>query len=213
MSFRDLADNTTRDEFAEATIAILAMTLVAHLRWGLAFASPGTEFSSFSNVVREWFFAVDGYIVFHREHRRQSMVVVGGGDDHGIEFLPHLIEHLTVIGEDSSFTRIAVVRLQIALYFVVLLFVGIDNRGDIILGLSNQPVEMFHRPPAAANDCTVQLLARAVSGQDVRNRKQLASGESANSCSGAFDKGATVKRRIHKIKRECIFSPVCSSKQ
>ena len=95
----DLADDPAPHELAEAAITLAAMPLVAHLRRHLVLVRQLAEAAGLGNIVAERLLAIDALAQLHGDQRRRGMVMVGRGDENGVDLLVQLVEHAAVIGE------------------------------------------------------------------------------------------------------------------
>ncbi len=85
------------------------MALVAHLRGDFVLGGHFGQLPRLGDVVAQRLLAVDALAQLHGDHRRQGVMMVGGGDEHGVDLLAELVEHLAVIvealGLDAAFAR------------------------------------------------------------------------------------------------------------
>lgn len=96
--FEDFTDGAAPDHFAESAGFFGGGALVAHLGGDALFAGVIGDLSGFPDGVGEWFFAIDVFAVVEGGHRGEGVMVVGGGDEDGIDFL-HFLEHEAVVLE------------------------------------------------------------------------------------------------------------------
>mgnify|MGYP006189346787 CR=1 FL=1 len=73
------------------------MRLIAHLRFDACRLSHLRQLPSFPNTVRQRLLAVNVLAQLHRGHGLHEVHVVRRADDHGVDVLPFLIEHLAEI--------------------------------------------------------------------------------------------------------------------
>ena len=135
MRLGDLADDSAPHELAQASITVVAMPLVAHLRGDLVLVRHFAELAGLGDVVAERFLAVDALAQLHGDHRRGGMMVVGRGDEHGVDLLVQLVEHAAVIveGLDLAVAALAAERL---LETFKLLVVHVDQGHEMFAGRS-----------------------------------------------------------------------------
>jgi hypothetical protein len=106
MGFGDIAHNAAPHKLAQSTVAILAMSLVAHLSRGFATLRHLNQLPAFSDVVRQRFLAVNRPVQIHRQHGSRSMMMIGRSNEHGVNLLADLVVHSPVISKYLSFLRI-----------------------------------------------------------------------------------------------------------
>jgi hypothetical protein len=69
---------------------------------------------------------------------------------------------------------------------------------QVVLALGDHPVNVTAQAAAPAADLDdVELVASALGGEEVGDRKDASSGDSTSGQRGALEEGATVKCRIH----------------
>ena len=128
------------------------MSLVSELRHDFVLLRRTHQLPNFFHGMRQWFLAINMFAAPHRLHRNQSVRVIRRANHHPIDFLPHLIEHHSIVGESLC---IGVFRKLLG--GVVL--IHITQSDNVVAQLRN----FAHIRPALAanaNSSDVQFLAR-----------------------------------------------------
>ena len=116
------------------------------------------------------------------------MVVIGRGDEHGVDLLADLVEHLPVVGEGLKLVGL-----------VLLLFVGerLADHGEAFLAgiddgdevLAQHRFDVRHAASARADDDAAEFVAGIGGVEDVEAR----GGESASRQGGLLEETTTVQ--------------------
>src|SRR5260370_41327460 len=127
-------------------------------------------------------------------------MVVGRGDEHGVNALADLVEHDAVVGEDLEPGRVLAMVFQELFHFRLPFLIRVHDGHEIILALGDQPIEVSTRPATSATDLdAIELLARLVSEEKVRAGRKGRSGKSACRQRGLFKEGTAAG--VHFYKR------------
>ena len=98
MRLADFANDPAPHQFNGPAQPSLGGTLIAHLRDHLAVARGGLAHDPrFVDRARQRLLTINVFAQFHRRHCGDGVRVVGSRDQHGIDPLFHLIEHLAEI--------------------------------------------------------------------------------------------------------------------
>jgi hypothetical protein len=76
------------------------MALGAHLRGHFAFGRHCAHGPRLADVVADRLFAIDIDPEFHRDQRRQGVMMIRRGDEHRVNLTVKLVKHLPVIREN-----------------------------------------------------------------------------------------------------------------
>jgi hypothetical protein len=125
------------------------MALVAHLRRDLGFRRHGAHGSSLGDVMTDRFLAINILAELHGDHGRQGMLMIGRGNEHGVDFLADLVKHSAVIGEGLDFRGIDSFALHPFFHREMTVLIDVHH-GDNILVESGG--EVRRNAPAAATD-------------------------------------------------------------
>ena len=99
MDFRDLADHTAPDQLDDAAAVVAGVALVAHLgdQVGVLFRQREQP-SAFLDGVGQGFLHIDVDAALHRHAGGHGVVVIGRGDEDGVDVLLR-VEHPAIVGE------------------------------------------------------------------------------------------------------------------
>ena len=92
--FSHVADVAVPDDFRRLPRAFVGITLVAHLRGHLVFRGRLAQLTRFPDRPHQRLLHVNMLAAFHTPHGRRGMHVIRYGDDHRIDVLAFLIQHL-----------------------------------------------------------------------------------------------------------------------
>ena len=104
----DVADRAGPDALHQPPVAFAAMSLVAHLRGDLVLLGGLGQLAAFGDVVGQRLLREGGQAALDGPDRRRGMMVVRRGDQHHVEFLVQLVEHLAIVVIDLGFGLVAV---------------------------------------------------------------------------------------------------------
>jgi hypothetical protein len=187
MSLGDLADSPAPNIFAQKSVTLFAMSLIAHLGGDLIPAGHLAKLSRLGDIVADRFFAINSLAQLHREHGRDGMLMVWRGNEYCVDLLADFIEHPPVISEDLQFIRVLGFVFKELFYHGVPPFIDIDNANQV---LAKDAFKVRLAAPTATNEDPVQRVARTGCPKDVGNKR--ACGKRARSQSGALQKQAAV---------------------
>ena len=99
MDFRDLADHTPPDQLDDAPAIVAGVALVAHLGDQAGVLSgQRQQAAALLDGVGQRLLHIDVDTALHRHTGGHGVVVVGRGDEDGVDVLLR-VEHLAVVGE------------------------------------------------------------------------------------------------------------------
>ncbi len=110
--FLDRTDHACPNAFAESSVSLAAMSLIAHLRRHLVLAGHFGQSPRLGNVVAERFLTVDADAQLHGDHGRRGVLMVRRGDEYCVELLGGLVEQAAVIAEAFEPLGIAASSLE-----------------------------------------------------------------------------------------------------
>ena len=93
----DVADGAVPDPLAERADRVEGVALVAELGHDLVFLGGLHQGPDLADGVRQRLLAVDVLAPFDRGHRRHGVGMVRRADDHRVDLVAHLVEHLAVV--------------------------------------------------------------------------------------------------------------------
>ena len=163
VDFLHRADVTVPNHFAEFACAFARVPLVAHLRRHAMLAGCFGEHSRLKNRVCERLLTIDVFTALHRPHRRRGMRMVGGGNDHRVDIVALLVEHLAVV-----FVLLCVWKFRKGLGGY--LPVGIGKGNDVFRRAARNVAVAL---TAGADGGDVQLLVRGLVAQPLQRRRAL----------------------------------------
>ncbi len=170
----DVADGFGLDEFDDASVVVGGVDLGAHLCGDAGFDGFFGDGAGFGDGVGEGFFAVDGFFEVEGAHGCGGVVVVGGGDDDGVDVGGFFVEQVAIVAILSGFAVDVVGVVE---------HVGVDvaEEGDVLVRQVDDVVPAF---VAAADDGEVEFFVGGGGG---------ASGESGDEEGGAEGGGGLEK--------------------
>ena len=119
VGFGDRTDGPGGNIFRHAADRLAAIALVAHLRENLLLPGGLGQGIALGDVVGQWLLAEDMLAVVDGADGGRSVVVIGRGDQHHVEVLVALVEHLAIVVENLGLGR--------------LLDTILHNLGDVLL--------------------------------------------------------------------------------
>jgi len=97
-----LADRAGGDIFAQQTAAFARLALVAHLGDHAVTPRLGDELPRLFDRVRQRFLDINVEAEPDGQQRRQRVLMVGRGDQHGVQLAPHRVEQPAVVAESAD---------------------------------------------------------------------------------------------------------------
>ena len=147
--FGDVADVAVPDDLRGLPRAFVGIALVAHLRGDLVFRGRLAQLARFPDRAHQRLLHVHVLAALHAPHGRRGVHVVRYGDDHGVDVLAFLIQHLP---EVFVLRRLVEARERGGGAAVV----HIAERHDIFRGRRGRNIRC--RLPAGADRGEVQFL-------------------------------------------------------
>ncbi len=102
----DVLDDTRLTPGFELEIVRAGVSLVAHLCGDAATSREVHHALALPEGVGEGLFTVNVFAERHRKHGHREMRVVGSRHDYRVDFVAHLVEHLTEIGEAACIAEL-----------------------------------------------------------------------------------------------------------
>ena len=159
VGFRDRADGPGGDVLGHAADRLAAIALVAHLRQDLLLPGGLGQGIALGDVVGQRLLAEDVLAVVDRADGGRGVVVIGRGDQHHVEVLVALVEHLAVVVEDLGLGRVLDAVLH---HLGDVLLVHVDQGDEVLAQGAAHAVAAHAR---RADHGHAQLVARRLLGQ------------------------------------------------
>ena len=99
MQLEGFANDAGLDDFNGAAQAVFGAALVAHLRGQVLFLGQLTHEAGFLDRLDERLLAEAVFAHLHGADGGDAVMMVRGGNGHGVDVLAHLVEHFAVILE------------------------------------------------------------------------------------------------------------------
>ena len=97
MDFRHVADLAVPNDLGALASAFVRVALVAHLRRHFVLGGRFAHLARFPNRAHEGFLHVDVLAPLHAPHGRRGVHVIRRRDNHGVDVLGFLVEHLAEV--------------------------------------------------------------------------------------------------------------------
>ena len=166
MDFGHVADLACPDHLGGLTGAFVRISLVAHLSGDFVLVRRFHQLARFPDGARQRLLHIHVLPAFHALHRRDGVHVIGDGDDHRIDVLAFLVEHLAEV--------FVLRRFLVFLEFACgLLLIDIAERNDVLGGAA---VDIAGRLAARADRGDIQLLVRRFVAQALQRADGAESG-------------------------------------
>ena len=131
-----VADRAGPDILAEHANVLAAVPLVAQLRHDFAFAGRLHHEPDFADAVGQRLLAVDVLAQLHGHDRGQGVVMIGDGDEDGVDVLMDLVEHLAIVVELLDAGRLDVGPLVVDEFLALrhVPFVHVAKGDELLVG-------------------------------------------------------------------------------